>query len=229
MLAAERAGGVRHRTDLLARLLEARPGVGVTGSHGKGTVTALAAAALESAGRDPLAIVGVTAPALGGMVRPGDGPIVAEVDDSDLTLFVRTEVAVVTNLDDDHPHLAISLDQAVEGVGEFLSYASDRVIIGPSPRADRLAAYARADVWRHGRDFTARTVSVGDGETCLELHGPDGSRVRAPVRLIGPETAANAALAFCAALAMGAEPEAAAAGLARIRTLPAPSRADRHA
>ena len=68
VLAAQEAGDVWHRTDLLARLLDVRPGVGVTGSHGKGTVTALAAAALESAGLDPLAIVGVTVPDLGGMV-----------------------------------------------------------------------------------------------------------------------------------------------------------------
>ncbi|GAB3242620.1 glutamate ligase domain-containing protein [Nocardioides dilutus] len=220
ILAAERAGGVLHRTDLLARVLAARPGAGVTGSHGKGTVTALAAAAMDAAGLDPLAIVGVTVPDLGGMVRLGAGPTVAEVDDSDLSLArVGTEVAVVTNLDDDHPHLPSSLSQAVAGVGGFVAQARRRVVLGPSPRSERLAAYAEAEVWRHGRDFSARTISTDAQGTRLALTGPDGTRVAALVRLLGPQTAANASLAFATAIALGADPEAAAAGLERIGTL----------
>jgi UDP-N-acetylmuramate--alanine ligase len=162
VVAAERAGGVLHRTDLLARVLEARPGAGVTGSHGKGTVTALAAAALEAAGLDPLAVVGASVPDIGGMVRLGGGPTVAEVDDSDLSLArVATEVAVVTNLDD-HPHLPGSLSQAVEGVGEFVSKARRRVVLGPSPRSGRLAAdaqrtRARAQRFRRQRDKARQT------------------------------------------------------------------------
>ncbi len=220
VVAAAAAGGVLHRTDLLARVLEARPGAGVTGSHGKGTVTALATAALEASGLDPLAVIGVTVPDVGGMVRLGGGPTVAEVDDSDLSLTrVVTEVAVVTNLDDDHPHLPSSLTEAVEGVGEFVSKAQGRVILGRSPRMDRLAAYAEADVWRYREDFTARTVSTDAEGTRLVLTAPDGTRVPALVRLLGPETAANAALAFATAIALGAEPEAAAAGLATVRTI----------
>lgn len=220
VVAAEGAGGVLHRTDLLARVLEARPGVGVTGSHGKGTVTALAAAAMEAAGLDPLAVIGVTVPDLGGMVRLGAGPTVAEVDDSDLSLArVATEVAVVTNLDDDHPHLPSSLAQVVDGVGEFVSKARSRVVLGPSPRRERLAAYAEAEVWRYRTDFSARTVSVDAEGTRLVLTAPGGTRVEAQVRLLGPETASNAALALAAAVAAGAEPEAAAAGLAGIGTI----------
>jgi UDP-N-acetylmuramate--alanine ligase len=226
VVAAEQAGGVLHRTDLLARVLEVRPGAGVTGSHGKGTVTALAAAALEAAGLDPLAVVGASVPDLGGMVRLGGGPTVAEVDDSDLSLArVATEVAVVTNLDDDHPHLPGSLSQAVEGVGEFVSKARSRVVLGPSPRRERLAAYAQTEVWRYRKDFSARTVSTGADGTRLELSGPDGSSVSALVRLLGPQTAANASLAFATAIALGADPEAAAAGLATVgsSTTSAPS------
>ncbi|MBJ7356808.1 Mur ligase domain-containing protein [Nocardioides sp.] len=220
VVAAQRAGGVLHRTDLLARVLEARPGVGVTGSHGKGTVTALAAAAMEAAGLDPLAVIGVTVPDVGGMVRLGAGPTVAEVDDSDLSLArVVSDVAVVTNLDDDHPHLSSSLAEAVEGVGEFVSRARRLVVLGPSPRRERLAAYAEADVWRYREDFSAHTVSTDAEGTRLVLTAPDGSRVPALVRLLGPQTAANASLAFAVAIASGADPEAAAEGLATVRTI----------
>ena len=218
--AASDAGVLWHRTELLARVLRARPGAGVTGSHGKGTVTALAAAALDAGGLDPLAMVGVLVPAFDGMTLLGDGPVVAEVDDSDLTLRgVETEVAVVTNLDDDHPHLDTTLGQAVTAVGEYVARARQRVVLGPSPRADAIAAEATVDVWRYGRDFTARVVSVDGPRTVVDLHGPGGERVRAVLGLVIPKIAPNAALAFATALALGADAEAAAAGLGRITSL----------
>ncbi len=217
---AAAAGRHWRRTDLLATLLRERPCVGVTGSHGKGTVAALATAAAAEAGLDPLAVLGVLVPSFSGATRLGDGPIVAEVDDSDLTLAgLDTDVAVVTNLDHDHVYLGHSLAESVAAVGEFVSRARVRVVLGPSPRADALAAYAGAEVWRFGRELAARTISVHDGETRLELRAPDGVREQAIVRLLGPRTAHNAALAFGTALTLGADPGSAAAGLGTVTTL----------
>jgi UDP-N-acetylmuramate--alanine ligase len=220
LVAASEHGAIWHRTDLLAAVLRARPGIGITGSHGKGTVTALTTAALISAGLDPVALIGANVPELGGITRTGDGPLVAEVDDSDLSLSrVDTRVAVVTNLDDDHPHLNIRLSRAVEAVGEFVSRASERVILGPSPRAARFAEHAKVGVWQYGVDFASRTISVGSGETRLALAAPGGGTTEAVVRLIGPATEANAALAWASALSLGADPEAAASGLGNITTI----------
>ncbi|WP_372734719.1 Mur ligase domain-containing protein [Nocardioides sp.] len=217
LLVAQERGQVWHRTDLLARVLRGRPGAGITGSHGKGTVTALTAAALDEAGLDPLAIIGVPVPELGGITRLGAGPTVAEVDDSDLTLRgVVTDVAAVTNLDEDHPHLAIPLRRVTEAVGEFVSRARRTVVLGPSPRAAQLETYATAEVWRYGRDFAARTLEAGGGHTRVSLRGPGGVREEATLRLLGPQTAQNAAVAFATALALGADPAAAAAGLGRV-------------
>ena len=218
--AAADSGALWHRTDLLAHVLRARPGAGITGSHGKGTVTALTASALEAAGLDPVALVGVLVPSFGGMTRLGDGPMVAEVDDSDLTLRgVDSDVAVVTNLDDDHPHLDTTLAQAVTAVGEYVARAKQRVVLGPSPRADAIEAAAAVEVWRYGRDFTARTVSTHGPRTVVDLHGPGGERTRTELGLITARVAANAAVAFATALALGADAEAAAEGLGRLTLL----------
>lgn len=215
--AVDVASGVRHRTDLLADVLRARTSAGITGSHGKGTVTALAAGALAEAGLDPLAVIGASVPAFGGIARLGSGPIVAEVDDSDLTLArVTSDVAVATNLDDDHPYLPTRLEDAVAAVGDFLANATSRVIVGPGPRAERLAARASAPVWRYGRDFRVRRLSAAGGETRIALSGPDGAREEATVRLLGGATETNAALAFATALALGADPAAAARGLGAV-------------
>ena len=218
--AAAAAGRLWHRTDLLATLLRLRRSAGVSGSHGKGTVTALAAAALAESGLDPLAVVGALVPSFGGPTLLGAGPIVAEVDDSDLSLArVDTDVAVVTNLDHDHPYLGHTLAQSVAAVGEFVGRARELVVLGPSPRAERIAAYARVEVWRFGRELSARTLGVERGETRLDLRAPGGIRERATVRLIGPRTGHNAALAFGTALALGADPAAAAAGLGAVTSL----------
>lgn len=214
------AGRLWHRTDLLATLLRLRRSAGVSGSHGKGTVTALTAAALAEAGLDPLAIIGAVVPSFGGPTLLGQGPIVAGVDDSDLTLArVDTDVAAVTNLDHDHPYLGHTLAQSVAAVGEFVGRARELVLLGPSPRAEQLAAYARVEVWRVGRELSARTLGVERGETRLELRAPGGIRERATVRLIGPRTGHNAALAFGTALALGADPEPAAAGLGSVTSV----------
>ena len=218
--AAAAVGRLWHRTDLLATLLRLRRSAGVSGSHGKGTVTALAAAALAESGLDPLAVVGALVPSFGGPTLLGAGPIVAEVDDSDLSLArVDTDVAVVTNLDHDHPYLGHTLAQSVAAVGEFVGRARELVVLGPSPRAERIAAYARVEVWRFGRELSARTLGVERGETRLDLRAPGGIRERATVRLIGPRTGHNAALAFGTALALGADPAAAAAGLGAVTSL----------
>jgi UDP-N-acetylmuramate--alanine ligase len=217
---AARAQGLWHRTDLLAHVLRQRPSVGVTGSHGKGTVAALTTAALVAAGREPNAVLGLSAPELGGFARLGSGPMVAEVDDSDNSLArVDTDVAVVTALDDDHPHLDVTLAQKVHGVGEYVGRATQRVLLGASPRAGRLAPYARAEVWRYGHELSGRVVARQGTETVVELRAPDGVRAEARLRTLVVRAQMNAALAWGAALTLGADPEVAAKGLGELTTL----------
>jgi UDP-N-acetylmuramate--alanine ligase len=208
-----------HRSDLLAHVLRQRMSIGVTGSHGKGTVAALTTAALRAAGHDPTSLLGLSAPELGGFARFGAGPIVAEVDDSDNSLArVDTDVAVVTTLDADHPHLPISLQQSVAGVGEYVGRARRRVILGASPRAGALEAHARAEVWRYGRELHGRVRERRGSQTFLELRAP-GIRVDAELRTLVVEPQMNAALAWAGAISAGADPEAAAAGLAEVTVL----------
>jgi UDP-N-acetylmuramate-alanine ligase len=144
--------------DLVAAVMATRPGVGVSGSHGKGTVSPLTAAALREAGMDPLVVLGVEAPQLGGAVRLGAGPAVMEVDEFDLAAqFVTCEVAAVVNLDDDHPHLCARLPEVLDSVGASSrgpgarSCWDRRRVRRPSPRA-------RVPAWRVGREFTARVA-----------------------------------------------------------------------
>ena len=92
------------RIELLAQLLKTRRSVAVTGTHGKSTTTAMIATLFLKANLDPSVLVGGQLTSLGSNVRYGHGPwLVAEVDESDPGFAdLPSEIAVVTNLEDDH-------------------------------------------------------------------------------------------------------------------------------
>ncbi|MDO4262741.1 MAG: UDP-N-acetylmuramate--L-alanine ligase [Deinococcus sp.] len=91
------------RMELLAQLLAASPSIGVIGTHGKTTTSSMIAVALAGAGLDPAAFVGGIVPEFGANARAGQGPFVAEVDESDRRFaHLSCETAVFTNAEDDH-------------------------------------------------------------------------------------------------------------------------------
>ena len=92
------------RIELLAQLLATRRSVAVTGTHGKSTTTGMIATLFLKANLDPSVLVGGQLTSLGSNVRYGHGPwLVAEVDESDPGFAgLSAEIAVVTNLEDDH-------------------------------------------------------------------------------------------------------------------------------
>ena len=104
---AAREAGIQvvHRDWILGKLMEDRVGVAVAGTHGKTTTTAMIATILWKAGLDPTFIVGGVVLGLGTNARAGRGPhFVVEADEYDRTfLGLRPRVAVVTNVEHDHP------------------------------------------------------------------------------------------------------------------------------
>ena len=104
-IVAARAAGteVRPRMALLSELLLSGPSVGVVGTHGKTTTTSMIAVAMHGAGLDPAAFVGGIIPQFGSNARAGQGPFVAEIDESDQAFqSLRCQTAVFLNADDDH-------------------------------------------------------------------------------------------------------------------------------
>lgn len=95
---------VMHRGQMLARLVEGRRTVAVTGAHGKSTTTAMAAQLLMTAGLDPTVALGAEVQQLGGNARFGRGRYaVVEADESDGSLlWLRPTVAILTNIDEEH-------------------------------------------------------------------------------------------------------------------------------
>lgn len=128
-VAAARAAGlpVLKRADLLGQLMAETVGVAVAGSHGKTTTTSLIAHVLLESGRDPSFIAGGVLPGLGRNGRAGTGDIlVVEADEYDyMFLGLRPQVAVVTNVEHDHPDIFPTVERYRDAFRQFAGLLPD--------------------------------------------------------------------------------------------------------
>ncbi len=103
--AREKGLPVYKRSDFVQELMAGKTSVAVAGTHGKTTTTAMAAWVLSELGQDPSFIVGGVVRNLGTNARAGKGPhFLIEADEYDrMFLGLTPDVAVVTNVEHDHP------------------------------------------------------------------------------------------------------------------------------
>ncbi len=123
-VAAAREAGlpVLKRADFLGHLMADDFGIAVAGSHGKTTTTGMIAQILLEGGLDPTVIVGGVLPVLGGNGRFGQGGFfIIEADEYDyMFLGLRPEVAVVTNIEHDHPDIFPTAERYLAAFVDFV-------------------------------------------------------------------------------------------------------------
>jgi UDP-N-acetylmuramate--alanine ligase len=196
--AAARARGVPvvKRDWMLGHMMEGRFGIAVAGSHGKTTITAMIALSLAEAGLDPTFIVGGVLENLGTNAKAGRGEhFVVEADEYDHTfLGLRPRIAVVTNIEMDHPDCYPELGDLVKAFRQFVDLVPDQGCVigcGDEERVRRvLAGEQGPDVvtyglgegvdWRavdirsnelEGSDFVALNEGQPVGEFTLRIPG----------------------------------------------------------
>lgn len=135
---------VLKRADYLGQMMADRMGIAVAGTHGKTTTTAMVAWCLTALNQDPTFIVGGVLDNLGTNARAGDGPaFVIEADEYDsMFLGLRPSLAVVTNIEHDHPDLyptPESYHQAFVQFTERLPEDGTLLVCRDDPGARRLA------------------------------------------------------------------------------------------
>jgi len=217
--AHKRGVPIEKRIEALARVLAARKSLGVSGTHGKTTTTAMLAEILAAAGEDPMALVGARVVGWEGGFRPGNGPVVAEVDESD-RLFprARADLALLLNLEDDHlgaerPTYHPSFEALKEAMDRWLSAARMRVV--PAELAEGFGG--EAVTFGPGGEYAALELHhyPARSEFLLAHRGRVLGRISVP--LPGEHNAKNALAAAAAALTWGVPFEAVAEGLAAFR------------
>lgn len=199
--------------------------VGIAGTHGKTTTTALTTSVLSSAGLDPTGLVGGRVAGWGGNLRAGGNRLfVVEADEYDRSfLTLRPFIAVVTTLEADHLDIYGSLAAVEDAFLEFVGMVpAEGAVIGcaDDAGAGRLAARAAAiglPVVTYGTSAgaTLRAEEVrfdGEGSTFAVREG-GGMLGTARLRAPGMHNVRNALAAVAVARRLEASWEEIAAGL----------------
>ncbi len=122
------------RAYLLGQLMEGYPqAVGISGAHGKTTVTSMLSQVLMSCGLDPSIHIGGKLDFIGGSTRIGHGDaFLAEACEFRRSfLQLRPTVAVVLNIDADHLDCYKDIDEIEDTFGEYMHLVPQNgVIIG---------------------------------------------------------------------------------------------------
>jgi UDP-N-acetylmuramate--alanine ligase len=135
-------------------MMEGRFGIAVAGSHGKTTISAMLSLILMDAGYDPTFIVGGILENLGTNAKSGAGDFfVIEADEYDRTfLGLRPDIAVVTNIEMDHPDCYPRIEDMLDAFQEFIRLVKGCVIgCGDEIRVrEVLGRVERAEVITYG-------------------------------------------------------------------------------
>lgn len=234
---AAQALGLRlwHRAEMLAWLMEGRRPLLVTGTHGKTTTTAMAAAIWKAAQQSPTVLVGGDVPTLaGGNVELGTGDfLVAEADESDGSFrHYDPESVVLTNLEPEHlEHYAGSFDNVQASIAAFASRvggtggpgvvvwgADDPVLrqLLPTVSAPQISFGLGEGPGRGPVDYAAAGVELGPLGSRFAVAEHGRSIAAVTLQVPGRHNVLNALAAFSLARHYGLDPGVAAAALSQF-------------
>ena len=204
---AARARGIEVLGDieLFARAVRA-PVIGITGTNGKSTVTALLARMASAAGRRVLAGGNFGVPALDLLDQPPPDLYVLELSSFQLETTSSLELigAVVLNVSADHMDRYATVEEYAAAKSRIFEHAATIVLNADDPRVALMGGAAAARTGVRPRTFSTQRSDtdyglIRDGsETLLARHG-EGVLELSRMKITGRHNAANA----LAALALG--------------------------
>lgn len=212
------------RAALLGALMNARSGIAVAGSHGKSTTSGMITTALLALGADPSYAVGATVAATETNAASGTGDVfVVEADEYDRSfLHLHPEVAVVTNIEYDHPDIYPDLPSYDEAFAAFLSGVRTQgtvVLSADDPGTARVRA--RDDVRWPAQVVTFGTAGSADWRITLgpqpSVQTPEGDVIPLALLVPGEHNVRNAVAAMAAIRTLGFSATAIAEALGTFR------------
>jgi UDP-N-acetylmuramate--alanine ligase len=215
VVAARRLGARdMKRPELLADLFNAAPArIGIAGTSGKSTTTAMIAWMLHSAGRDPTVMNGavmknfVSDEALfaSALVGAGDA-FVAEVDESDGSIArYQPTIAVVNNIALDHK----SMDELRALFAAFVDKAEIAVLNLDNEETAALVMNAKVRTLTYSlrsplADLRASDLRLAPAGVAFAVHErATGASIDVELNVPGAHNVSNALAALCAARAYG--------------------------
>ncbi|MNZ76779.1 UDP-N-acetylmuramate--L-alanine ligase [compost metagenome] len=169
---------VLHRSQMLARLMNAGKGIAVAGAHGKTTTSSMIALVMEACDADPTYIIGGEIVNVGTNAKAGKGEyVVAEADESDGSfLQYHPTLAIVTNIEADHLEnydgdfdklkaAYVQFLQQIKSDGKAIVCADDEIVNELIPQVYK-GGIDRSQVISYGidseADYKAENILLGD-------------------------------------------------------------------
>ncbi|TNJ66458.1 UDP-N-acetylmuramate--L-alanine ligase [Paenibacillus hemerocallicola] len=197
---------ILHRSQMLAKLMEARKGIAVAGAHGKTTTTSMISLVMEECGLDPTYIIGGEIMNVGSNAKAGSGDyVVAEADESDGSfLRYRPHYAIVTNIEADHlENYDGDFGKLKQAYSQFLSQVTgggQAIVCIDDPDVREVLASVSVDSISYGlewsADYTASNVRLGDRRVSFEVEHEGQTLGTLELSVPGRHNVYNALAAF---------------------------------
>jgi UDP-N-acetylmuramate--alanine ligase len=193
----------------------------VAGTHGKSTTSGMAAVALDEAGLHPGFAVGAIVPPFGTNARDSKGEyFVVEADEYDYSfLQLEPDVAIVTNIEHDHPDLFPDFEHVLDAFHEFIKRirpGGALVISANDPGCwsllERLDASANFSVITFGTDSADWTISEDS-----VVSSTSGQMFELPLSVPGRHNRLNALAVLASAAGLGIDVGMLIGGLSSFR------------
>jgi UDP-N-acetylmuramate--alanine ligase len=224
--ATRRSIPIIKRAKLLGELAAARTCVAVAGSHGKSTTSGMFAVALEEIGTHPSYAVGAIVPQLGTNAAPGEGPhFIVEADEYDYSfLELSPDVALITNIEHDHPDLFPDIEAINDAYQRFVQRIRPGgfLVLGiDDPGCGRLLQWIetqpeKPNVITVGRSSDAMW-QLDDHTLPAKLTTADGVEMSLDMSIPGAHNRMNAAMVLAASASLGLGVEQIRSGLERFQ------------
>jgi UDP-N-acetylmuramate--alanine ligase len=229
VLEAKRRGvRVMRRIELLGDLMRQKRGIAIAGTHGKTSTSAMVASVFTRCDTDPTAAVGGEVAALGGNAKVGTGVhFIAEIDESDpLFAGIHSEIAVITNIEDDHVALSeddvrnnyhASVADLHQAFGWFASHAKRVVYCADWRGLDEVVSLDKAVGYgiEHG-EYRAQNLDLNNGQPTFVFAHAEQPLVQVRLRVPGKHNVLNAVAALAVAHLEGLDLHIAATALAEF-------------
>ena len=215
------------RSQVLGRLTQDLFTVGVAGTHGKTTTSAMVAHLLTVAGKNCTAFLGGITQNYGtnlllGKENTGEEPVVvAEADEYDRSfLALHPDIAVVTSMDADHLDIYGSHAEIQKSFRDFVGQIKpDGTLIAkkglPLPPPSHVRAYTYAQ--GEEADFWSGNIRIEAPYFVFDLHTPTGTISDLQIQVPGFHNVENAVAAAAVALQLGVSENSIRHGLETCR------------
>ncbi len=170
---------ILHRSQMLARLLNAKKGIAVAGAHGKTTTSSMIALVMELCDMDPTYIIGGEIMNVDSNAKAGKGDyVVAEADESDGSfLQYYPTLALVNNIEPDHlEHYDGDFNKLKQAYARFLNQVKEggkAIVCLDDPTLRELIPDIRSEMITYGietdADYKAVNIKLGDRRVSFDV------------------------------------------------------------